>query len=77
MTFGIPHILSLIAAAVYWDSNTREPAHANETLFEYNARMEAAKAIIDARRKLIELSKTSVGLAHWAAEEKEGNRLKL
>jgi hypothetical protein len=73
MTLGIALISSLIAAAVaLWGFQYQRASTRRRNTFEHIARMEADQSFIDARRKLIELSKTSVGLAAWAAEEKEG-----
>jgi len=74
MTLGIAFVSSLIAAAVaLWGFQYQRASNRRRNTFEHIVRMEADQSFIDARRKLIELSKTSAGLAAWAAEDKEAS----
>ena len=72
MALGIALISSLIAAVIaLWGFQYQRASARRRNTFEHIVRMEADRNFIDARRKLIELSKTGEGLGIWAAEDKE------
>jgi hypothetical protein len=74
MTLWLAIISSSIATAVaLWGFQYQRASARRRNTFEHIVRMEADQSFIDARRKLIELSKTPTGLATWAAEDKESS----
>jgi hypothetical protein len=72
MALGVALISGFIAAVVaLWGFQYQRASTRRRNTFEHIVRMEADRTFIDARRKLIEISKDPAGLAAWAAEDKE------